>query len=121
MREGTAEQNSPALAFFHALVIVEQRWDSKSKCRRFPHLFLMAIKGFCFVLLYWVGLASLQSFMDAPKAGFQTPPYSLYPFTCRDTWWEVPAAMVTFMELNKLRDGKEKRENHRLEVRWMKK
>lgn len=26
-------------------------------------------------------------------------------------WWEVPTAMVTFVELNKLRDGKEKRKS----------
>lgn len=49
--------------------------------------------------------------MDAPKAGF--PNTTVYcTLLLAGMWWEVPAAMLTFLELNKLRDGKEGRENY---------
>lgn len=114
MREGTAEQNSPTLAFFHPLVTVEQSWDSKRKCRCFPHLFLMAVQGFCFVLLYKVGLASLQTFMDAPHC-------SLDPGTCREVVGVTCSHGYLSGALQTKRNGKEKRENYGEEQRPMKK
>lgn len=108
LREATVEQNSPTLAFFHALVIVEQRWDSKSKCRSVPEGSTGNL--LCVPLLGRSGFPT--STYGCPKGIIPNTTLFIVPLLLAGMWWEIPAAMVIFLELNKLRDGKEKRENY---------